>query len=97
VGSGQLAVVLAVASAGPVAAATVAKGDVGALEDPWSKFCAGGEIASAAAAKGVAASVAQQLKYVSVTSVYNCIVLWLCIDSLCDRRLPSPNALLRGR
>jgi hypothetical protein len=45
--------------AGPVAAATVAKGDVGAPEDPWSKFCAGGEIASAAAAKGVAASVAQ--------------------------------------
>jgi hypothetical protein len=42
-----------------VAAATVAKGDVGAPEDPWSKFCAGGEIASAAAAKGVAASVAQ--------------------------------------
>jgi hypothetical protein len=74
VGSGQLAVVLAVASAGPVAAATVAKGDVGALEDPWSKFFAGGEIASAAAANGVAASVAQQLKYVSVTSVYNCIV-----------------------
>jgi hypothetical protein len=33
-----------------------------------------GEIASAAAAKGVAASVAQQLKYVSVTSVCNCIV-----------------------
>jgi hypothetical protein len=57
-----------------VAAATVAKGDMGAPEDPWSKFCTGGEIASAATAKGVAASVAQQLKYVCVTSVCNCII-----------------------
>jgi hypothetical protein len=40
---------------------------VGSSQDPWSKFCAGGEIASAAAAKDVAASVAQQLKHVSVT------------------------------
>jgi hypothetical protein len=49
--------------------ATVARGDVGSSQDPWSKFCAGGEIALSAAAKDVAASVAQQLKYVSVTSV----------------------------
>jgi hypothetical protein len=57
-------------SAGLVAAATVAKGDVVSSEDPWSKFCTGGKIASAAATKDVAASVAQQLKYVSVTSVF---------------------------
>jgi hypothetical protein len=57
-----------------MATTTVAKGDVGALEDPWSKFFAGGEIASAAAAKGVAASVAQQPKYVSVTSACSCII-----------------------
>jgi hypothetical protein len=57
-----------------MAATTMAKGDMGAPEDPWSKFCAGGEIASAAAAKGVAASVAQQLKFVSVTSACCCII-----------------------
>jgi hypothetical protein len=51
------------------AAATMVRGDVGSSQDPWSKFCAGGEIASAAAAKDVAASVAQRLKYVSMTSV----------------------------
>ena len=56
-------------STSPVATTTEARGDVGSSEDPWSKFCASGEIASAAAAKGVAALVAQQLKYVSVTSV----------------------------
>jgi hypothetical protein len=37
-------------SAGPVAATTGAKGDTGASEDPWSKFCASGEIVSTAAA-----------------------------------------------
>jgi hypothetical protein len=57
--SRQLAVVPAAVSVGPVVVATVAKGDVGAPKDPWSKFYAGGEIASVAAAKGVAASVAQ--------------------------------------
>jgi hypothetical protein len=56
-------------SAGPSAVATVARGGVGSSQDPWSKFCVGGEIASAAAAKDVTASVAQQLKHVSVTSV----------------------------
>jgi hypothetical protein len=61
-------------AADTVAAATVAKGTVGGPGDPWSKFCAGGEIALAAALKDVAASVAQQLKYVSVISVCNCIV-----------------------
>jgi hypothetical protein len=42
---------------------------MGSSQDPWSKFCAGGEIASATTTKDVAASVAQQLKHVSVTSV----------------------------
>jgi hypothetical protein len=41
-------------SAGPVAAVTVAKSDVGPPEDPWSKFCASSEIVSAAAVKGMA-------------------------------------------
>jgi hypothetical protein len=72
--SGQLVIVSAAVSVGPVATATAAKGDVGAPEDPWSMFCAGGEIALAATMKDVAASVAQQMKYVSVTSVCNCIV-----------------------
>jgi hypothetical protein len=56
-----------VVTAGPVVVATVMKGS---LQDPWSKFCIGGEIASAAVAKDVAASVAQQLKHVSVTSAF---------------------------
>jgi hypothetical protein len=51
--AGQLAVV-------PAAAATEAKG---ASQDPWSKFCASGEITSAAAAKDMAGSVAQQLRH----------------------------------
>jgi hypothetical protein len=34
-------------------------------QDPWSKFCASGEISSAATAKGVAASVSQQLRHAS--------------------------------
>jgi hypothetical protein len=50
-----------------VAMATVAKGS---SQDLWSKFCAGGEIASTAAAKDVAASVAQQLKHVSGTGAF---------------------------
>jgi hypothetical protein len=77
--------------AGPMAAATVVKGDVGAPEDPWSKFCAGGEIASVVVTKDVAASVAQQLKYVSVASVCNCIVfrssaLTVFVTGSCLRR-----------
>jgi hypothetical protein len=72
--SGQLAVVPAVASAGPMAVATGTKGDTGVPEDLWSKLCAGGEIASVAAAAGVAASVAQQLKYVSVISACGCVI-----------------------
>jgi hypothetical protein len=55
--AGQLAVVPASVAAAPAAEA---KGD---SQDPWSKFCASGEITSAAAAKDVAGSVAQQLKH----------------------------------
>jgi hypothetical protein len=51
--------------------ATVARGGVGSTQDPWFKFCAVGEIASAAATKDVAASVVQQLKHVSVTSFFS--------------------------
>jgi hypothetical protein len=63
-------------AAGLVVAATehAAKGDTGTSEDPWSRFCVGGEIAFAAAAAGLAASVVQQLKYVSVISACGCMV-----------------------
>jgi hypothetical protein len=60
--AGQLVVVPTPVAAGSVAMATRAKGP---SQDPWSKFCASGEIASAAAAKDVVGSVAQQLKHVS--------------------------------
>jgi hypothetical protein len=51
----------------------VAAGAKGSSQDPWSKFCASGEIASAVAAKDVAGSVAQQLKHVS--SLQQCVLL----------------------
>jgi hypothetical protein len=51
-----------------------AKGDTGASEDPWTRFCVGGEIASTTAAAGVTASVVQQLKYVSVIRAHRCII-----------------------
>ena len=59
---GQLAVVPT-----PVAATspTAAVGAKGASQDPWSNFCASGEISSAAAAKDVAGSVSQQLRHAS--------------------------------
>jgi hypothetical protein len=54
--AGQLAVV-----PGSVVATSlmVAVGAKGTSQDPWSKFCASGEISSAAAAKDVAGSVSQ--------------------------------------
>jgi hypothetical protein len=58
--AGQLAIVLAPVAAASIAATTEAKGS---SQDPWSKFCASGEITSTAAAKDVAGSVAQQLKH----------------------------------
>jgi hypothetical protein len=52
--AGQLAVVPAPVAATPPAAAVGAKGT---SQDPWSKFCASGEILSATAVKDVAGSV----------------------------------------
>jgi hypothetical protein len=52
--AGQLAVVSA-----PVVAAEAK----GASQDPWSMFCASGEITSTATIKDVAGSVSQQLKH----------------------------------
>ena len=53
----------------PAGLVSTTKGDTGTLLDPWLKFCAAadgeGELASAATAVGVTASVAQQLRYVS--------------------------------
>jgi hypothetical protein len=60
--AGQLAVVPAPVVATSPAAAVGAKGT---SQDPWSKFCASGEISSAAAAKDVAGSVSQQLRHAS--------------------------------
>jgi hypothetical protein len=64
----------AASSTGPVVTATGTKGDTGTSAEPWARFCASDEIASTAAATGVAASVAQQLKYVSVISARGCVV-----------------------
>jgi hypothetical protein len=62
-----------------VAATTEAKGS---SQDPWSKFCASGKIASAAVAKDVAGSVArplkhatQQLKHVSCLGLRQFVIL----------------------
>jgi hypothetical protein len=44
---------------------TAAVGLKGASQDPWSTFCASGEISSAAAAKDVASSVSHQLRHAS--------------------------------
>ena len=60
--AGQLAAVST-----PVVATspTTTVGAKGASQDPWSNFCASGEISSDAAAKDVAGSVSQQLRHVS--------------------------------
>jgi hypothetical protein len=67
--AGQLTVV---PSTVPADLGGTTKGDIGTSLDPWLKFCAaadgGGELALAAVAAGVAASVAQQLRYVSFFS-----------------------------
>jgi hypothetical protein len=78
---------------GPGNVPAVAKGS---SQDPWSKFCADGEIASAAAAKDVVASVAQQLRHVSNRSSF----FFHGSDFLtvfCATRPPSPRTLCRGR
>jgi hypothetical protein len=59
---GQLAVVpTPVAPTSP----TTTVGAKGATRDPWSTFCASGEILSAAVAKDVAGSMSQQLRQAS--------------------------------
>jgi hypothetical protein len=58
--AGQLAVVSAPVAAVSVVATTEVKG---VSQDPWSKFCASSVITSAAIAKDVVGSVAQQLKH----------------------------------
>jgi hypothetical protein len=72
--AGQLAVAQALVTAAPVAAAVESKG---ASQDPWSKFCASGEITSAAIAKDVAGFVAQQLKH-AVQQLKHVSCLGLC-------------------
>jgi hypothetical protein len=59
-------------AAGSVVVATGAKGS---LQDPWSMFCASGEIASVTAAKDVAGSIAQQLKHVSSLGLRQFVLL----------------------
>jgi hypothetical protein len=74
--SGQMAVV-------PASAAASAVGVEGPTKDPWARFCASGEIASAVAAKDLAGSAVQQLKHVSN------LCLWECF-SYCDFEIDSP-------
>jgi hypothetical protein len=76
--SGQLAVVPASA-----AVSVVAVGVEGPTQDPWARFYASGEIASAAATKDLAGSAVQQLKHVSN------LCLWECF-SYCDFEIDSP-------
>jgi hypothetical protein len=79
-----------------VAVPTVANGF---SQGPWSKFCTGGEIALAAAAKDMAASVVQQLKHVSNQCFWS-LFFFHGSDFLtvfCARQLPSPSTLHRGR
>jgi hypothetical protein len=67
----------------PAGLVVAAKGDIETSLDLWSKFCVAsdgeGELASAAAAAGVVASVVRQLRYVSIffsvlLSLENCDV-----------------------
>jgi hypothetical protein len=73
--AGQLAVVPgSVAATSP----TTAGGAKGTSHDPWSKFCASGEISSAAAARDVAGFVSQQLKHVSQLRLrWFVVLMWL--------------------
>jgi hypothetical protein len=69
--SGQLAVVPT-----PAAASAVAVGAKGPTQDPWARFCASGEIASAAAAKDLVGSAVQQLKHVSNLCLWECFLYY---------------------
>jgi hypothetical protein len=76
--TGQLAVVPA-----PTAARAVAVGAKGPMQDPWARFCASGEIASATAAKDLASSAMQQLKHMSNLCLWECFLY-------CDFEFDSP-------
>ena len=73
--AGQLAIVPSPVAATSPAAAVGVKGT---SQDPWSKFCASGEISSAAAARDVAGFVSQQLNHVSRLSLcWFVVLMWL--------------------
>jgi hypothetical protein len=83
-------------AAGPV---VVAAGAKGSAHDPWSRFCTSGEIASAATAKNVAGSVAQQLKHV-INLCLGWLVFYVMSSNLrvfCARVPSSPSVSRRGR
>jgi hypothetical protein len=74
---GQLGIVPSPVAATLPAAVVGAKGT---SQDPWSKFCASGEISSAAAARDVAGIVSQQLKHVSrLRLCWFVVLMWLRI------------------
>jgi hypothetical protein len=75
--AGLLASVPSLVTATSPAAADGAKGTP---QDPWFKFCASGEISSAAAARDAAVIVSQQLKHVSrLRLCWFVILMWLRI------------------
>jgi hypothetical protein len=82
-----------------VAGSVVASGAKGSTQDPWSRFWASGEIASAVAAKDVAGSVAQQLKLVSNLCLWWFVFLTMTsnLTVFGGRRPPSPNISRWGR
>jgi hypothetical protein len=67
--TGQLAAVPA-----PAATSVVAVAAKGPTQNPWARFCASGEIASAAAAKDLVGSAVQQLKHVSNLCLWECFL-----------------------
>jgi hypothetical protein len=75
--AGQLAIVPSPVAATSPAAAVGAKST---SQDPWSKFCASGEILLTSAARDVAAIVSQQLKHVSrLRLCWFVVLMWLRI------------------
>jgi hypothetical protein len=94
-GAGQLAVVPgSVAATSP----TAIGGAKGTSQDPWSKFCASGEISSVVAARDVAGFVSQQLKHVSRLRLHWFVVFDVVANLMifCGRRPPSPTMLLQA-
>ena len=60
----------------PTVASAGAMGAKGSTQDPWARFCANGEIASAAAAKDLVGSAVQQLKHVSNLCLWECFLYY---------------------